>query len=172
MSKLEPNHRLFLLKETIICIFINTILSFIITFFMFRSQDAIMLWGKGGLFFDLIPTIFLITFCMTMAITPVTRSRILKGKAPAAPWHRSEHTLLRFLPGGFVIRAVVIGIFALLMLLPVSMGLLASLKEFPISFKEMLVFKTCYGALIGLLFTPIIIIGAMADKGHLNAQQV
>ncbi|MBW2367419.1 MAG: hypothetical protein JRH15_06000 [Deltaproteobacteria bacterium] len=100
---------------------------------------------------------------MTIAMTPITRGRVLKGKAPAAPWPRYEHAILRFLPGTIVIRSVVIGIFAILILLPVSAGLLAFLKKFPISFREMLVFKTYYGALIGLLFTPIILIGAMAD---------
>ena len=164
MRKLETNHRLFLMKETIIAIIINTSISFVVTFLMFRSQNAIMFWGKGGLFFDLIPTIFFMTFCMTAAMTPITRGRILKGTAPAVPWHRSEHTILRFLPGTFIVRALVIGIVALLILLPVSTGLLTYLKEFPVSFKEMLVFKTYYGALIGLFFTPIIILGAMADK--------
>ncbi len=166
MGKLESIQRQFLVKETIISIFINAVLNFAITFFMFRSRDAIMFWGKGGLFFDLIPATFFTTFFMALVLTPVIRSRIQKGTAPAAPWDRSEHLILRFLPGGLFIRAIVVGIFALLMLLPVSTGLLAFLNVFPILFKEMLILKTCYGALIGLLISPIIVIGAMADKGH------
>ena len=129
-----------------------------------------MLWGKGGLFFDLIPTIFFMTFGMTLGITLATRGRIVKGKAPAAPFQRIDHTALRFLPGLSFMRALVLGIFALLVFLPVSVGLLMLLHDFPISFNKMLVFKTLYGALIGLLITPIIVLCAMADKGEVTAK--
>jgi hypothetical protein len=163
MAGLERIHRSFLLKETITGMIINAILNGIITFFMFRSQEAITLWGKNGLFFDLIPTIFFMTFCMSLGMTPATRARILKGKAPAAPWHRSDHAVFRFFPGAILLRAFVFGGGALLVLLPTSTGLLMLLTEFPISFTEMMVLKISFGALIGLLLTPGIIMVAMAD---------
>ncbi len=172
MKKLKPNHRQFLLKETIISTFVGGLINLVITFFIFRSQEAIMLWGKGGVFFDLIPTIFFMTSGMVLGMTPSYRGRIMKGKAPAAPWPRKKHALLRLLPGPFGVRALVLGVVALILLLPVSTVLLMSLKDFPISFNEMLVFKTFYGAMIGLVFTPVIALCAMADKGGTAAQQV
>jgi hypothetical protein len=164
MKRLERIHRSFLLKETFISILINAILSGVIAFFMFRSQSTITLWGKNGLFFDLIPTIFIMTFLMTIAMTPVTRVRILKGKAPVAPWHRSEHPIYRFFPGAFVIRAFVFAVVALLLLLPITTAWVYFLTKFPLTLSEMVLFKSCYGAIVGLLFTPVILIVAMADK--------
>lgn len=164
MKQLERIHRSFLLKETLISILINAILSGVIAFFMFRSQSTITLWGKNGLFFDLIPTIFIMTFLMTLAMTPVTRARILKGKAPGVPWHRSEHHIFRFVPGAFVIRAFVFGAVALLLLLPTTTAWVYFLTEFPLTLTGMVMFKSCYGALVGLLFTPAILIVAMTDK--------
>jgi hypothetical protein len=96
----------------------------------------------------------------------------VKGKAPAAPWHRSEHAVLRFLPGLSFTRALLLGVFALILFLPASTGLLMLLKDFPISFNDMLVFKTFCGALIGLFITPVIVLCAMADKGAVTAQKV
>lgn len=164
MAKLERVHRSFLLKETITGMIINAILSGIITFFMFRSQEEIMLWGKDGLFFDLIPTIFCMTFCMSLGMTLATRTRILKGKAPAAPWQRKEHTVFRFVPGAVLFRAFVFAGLAVLVLLPPSTGLLMLLKDFPIGFKEMVGFKIFFGALIGLLLTPGIIMVSMKEQ--------
>lgn len=165
MWELIHIHRRFFMKETVIAIVINMLISYAITFFTFNSHTEIMLWDQGGLFLDLIPTIFVMIFCMAVIMTPTTRKRIEKGTAPRAPWHRKEHMLFRILPAAFVVRAVAIGLFGLLVLLPSTTCLLSIFKQFPASLDEILVIKTCFGALIGLLFTPFILIGAMADKG-------
>ena len=165
MNKLEKSHRQFLFKETVISIFAGAVINFGFGFFIFRSQDAIMLWGKGGLFFGLIPNIFMMTAGMTMGITLATRRRVLKGSAPAAPFHITDHAVLRFLPNSFFIRALILGVVALIVLLPLSTVLLNAFKDFPISFAELLIFNTFYGGLIGLFITPVIIMGAMADHG-------
>jgi hypothetical protein len=171
MVKLEPIHRSFLLKETILGVVINAIICGVITFFMFRSKEIILLWGKDGLFFDLIPTLFFMTFCMTLGMTSATRARIQRGKAPAAPWHRSEHALLRFVPAMLVIRAVVFGVLALVILLPATTGLLMVFEAFSLTFQGMLLLKIFFGALIGFLLTPVIVLAAMADKGGIMLQQ-
>jgi hypothetical protein len=76
-----------------------------------------------------------------------------------------EHILLRLLPVSAIFRAVLFSLLGLLILLPSTTGLLVILKQFPASFNEVMVFKTCYGAVISILSTPFILIGAMADKG-------
>jgi hypothetical protein len=172
MKKIEQIHRKFLVKETLVGIMVNAVISGIIAFFMFRSQSEIPLWGKNGLFFDLIPTIFLMTFCMTLGMTPATRARIGKGKAPVAPWHRSEYAVFRVFPRAFVLRAFVFGAMALLILLPTTTVLVSLLNGCPMTFTEMLLFKICYGALIGLLLTPAITLVAMADEGGADFERV
>lgn len=171
MRKLEPRLRQYLLKETIISIFVNACINFVLAFLMFRSQDAIMFWGKGGLFLDLSATITFMTIGMALAFTPMHRGRVMKGTAPATPWHRKEHPAFRFLPDPFFYRALVFTFLALIILLPASTGLLVVLKDFPISFKWLLTFKTFYGGMVGLILTPIIILCALADRLEAAVQQ-
>jgi len=166
MSKLRPVHKEFLLREAFISTIIGAIICAVISFFAFRSNDAIMLWGDDGLFLDLVMTVFFMTFMMTLAMTPMYRKRVMRGKAPAAPWTRNEHFVLRFFPGVFFFRALIVGGIFLVALLPISTALLMFTTYFPVSFSWMLVFKAIFGALIGFLVTPLIAICAMADKGE------
>jgi hypothetical protein len=166
MWKLMLAHRSFFIRETVIAMVINALMCFAMTFVAFRSQTQIILWGSGGLFLDLIPTIFMPIFCMAVIITPTLRKRIEKGTAPRAPWQRRDHALLRLLPVASIFRAVIIGLCGLFLLLPITTGLLSLFKIFPLSLNEVLVFKICFGALMGVLITPFILIGAMADKGE------
>lgn len=169
MWELMHNHRSFFIKETIVASVINMLISYGITFLTFRSQTEITLWGKAGLFFDLIPTICVMIFCMALIMTLATHKRIEKGKAPNAPWQRKEHVLLRLLPEAALFRAVLISLFGLIVLLPTATGLLTILIQFPASINEVIALKTCFGALIGVLFTPFILSGAMADKGGIHS---
>ncbi len=171
MWKLMHIHKSFFIRETVIAMVINALICFAMTFVAFRSQAQIMLWGPGGLFLDLIPTIFMPIFCMALIITPTMRKRIEKGMAPRAPWQRKDHALLRLLPVTSIFRAVIIGLFGLLLLLPITTGLLSTIKIFPLSLYEVLVFKICFGALMGVLIAPFIVIGAMADKGESSCRE-
>ena len=166
MSKLRPIHKEFLIRETFVSTIIGAIICAVISFFAFRSNDAIMLWGEDGLFLDLVMTIFFMTFMMTLAMTPMYRKRIMQGKAPAAPWARDEHFALRFFHGVFLLRAFTVAGISLVILLPISTAILVVTIDFPVSFSWMLVFKSIFGALIGFLVTPLIAICAMADKGE------
>lgn len=72
---------------------------------------------------------------------------------------------MRFIPGLFVPRAIAFGVLALMIPLPLITGLLMCFGEFQLSFAELLLFKTASGGLIGLVFTPVIVLATMADKG-------
>ncbi len=163
MNGMAAVHRRFLLKESLISTLIGAVVSLAISFMVFRTQNQIPFWGADGLFLDLILTVFFMTFMMTLAMTPMYRGRVGKGTAPAAPWPRSAHPVLRFLPGLAPVRALMIGALYVVALVSVSTVLLLPFKEFPVSLRWMLVFKSFYGALTGLLVTPVIAVGAIAD---------
>lgn len=165
MRRLDPIHKEFLLRESIISAIVGTILCAIISFAAFQSQDVIMFWGENGLFFDTLLTVFFMPFMMTLIMTPMYRTRVADGKAPATRWSRHEHFMLRLFPGSLFFRALIVAILLSVVLLPVSTAILLSLENFPMSFDRMLMFKSIYGALIGFLVTPLIAICAMADKG-------
>jgi len=163
MGTLEKVHHTFIVKETIIAIVINATLTGLITYFMFHDHGEIGLWGKNGIFFDLIPTISIMTFLMTVVMTPVTRTRIKKGTAPAAPWQSTEHYVLRFFSGPFLIRGLLLGLLALLILLPSATGLLLIFKELSLTVVQLVVFKIFLAMLIALVFAPAILVLAMSD---------
>lgn len=164
MRRLDSIHKEFLLRESIISAIVGTILCALISLAAFQSQDAIMFWGENGLFFDTLLTVFFMPFMMTLIMTPMYRTRVVDGKAPAALWSRHEHFLLRLFPDSLFFRALFVAILFSVVLLPVSTAILLSFENFPVSFSKMLVFKSIYGALIGFLVTPLIAICAMADK--------
>lgn len=165
MWELMNLHRPFFIKETMMAMIINALISLAIAYITFRSQTQILLWGPNGLFSDLIPTIVIMLFCMALLMTLITRKRIEKGTAPSAPWHRKEHALFRWLPGWAIFRAIAFSILGLIVFLPTTTGLLALYRQFPASLTEVLVFKTCFGGVVAGFVAPFILIGAMADKG-------
>jgi hypothetical protein len=163
MGTLEKVHHSFIVKETVIAIVVNVTLTGIITYLMFHDHGEIGLWGKNGIFFDLIPTILIMTFLMTVAITAVTRMRIKKGTAPALPWQSTEHSVFRFFSGPFLIRGLLLGLSALLILLPSTTGLLLIFEKFSMTVIQLIVFKTFLAMFIALIFAPAILVLAMSD---------
>jgi hypothetical protein len=163
MGTLEKVHQSFIVKETIIAILINVTLTGIITYLMFHDHGEIGFWGKNGVFFDLIPTILIITFLMTIVMTPLTRTRIKKGTAPAVPWQGTEHYLLRLFPGPFLVRGVLFGLLALLIFLPSTTGLFLVFEKFSMTIMQLIVFKIFLAMFIALIFAPAILVLAMSD---------
>jgi hypothetical protein len=163
MGTLEKVHQTFIVKETVITIVVNVTLTGIITYLMFHDHGEIGLWGKNGIFFDLIPTIVIMTFLMTVVMTPVTRTRIKKGTAPAAPWQGTEHYVFRFFSVPFFLRGLLFGLLALLILLPSTTGLLLVFNKFSMTVLQLIVFKTFLAVFISLIFAPAILVLAMSD---------
>jgi hypothetical protein len=163
MGSLDKVHLTFIVKETVIAIVVNVTLTAIITYMIFHDHGEIGLWGKNGIFFDLIPTILIITFLMTVVMTPVTRMRIKKGTAPAASWQNTERYVFRFFSGPFLIRGVLIGLLALLILLPSTTGILIILGTFSMTVMQLIVFKAFLAMFNALIFAPAILVLAMSD---------
>ena len=167
MKTLEAVHYRFLLRETVISVAICICINALIAYFVFGSSEAIVLWGKGGLAMDLVPTIFLTAFGMTLGMTLSTRKRIENGKAPATAWRRRESNFLRWLPRSVCLRSLVVATVFLLILMPIFLGFLLIAYDFPVDFSATLFFKIFVGAATGLVYTPVILISAMADRGDL-----
>ncbi len=155
---MDAAHRSYIRRETLIGIVLNTIVSAVFVWLMFRGLDAIGLWGMQGLAFDLVPTTFMITLMTTIALTFITRARLRDGSAPAlAPrgWR----------PPAFPpVRGVLLGLAFTLALVPAAVGVLSLVWRRDWTFNEVLVFKMIYGAVLGAVVTPIVLRLALMDR--------
>lgn len=164
MKGLTPHHKTFLIKETLLSVVVNALLTLIMSYAIFHSRDSVPFWGRGGLVMDMGSTIFFVCFGMTMVLTPVVRMRIQKGGAPSADLSFRNHPVWKlFFPTMFFFRAVMLAMVSVMILLPVSAGLMVLWKSYPVPLNLVLAFKTFYGGFLGLVVTPFILMGAMSD---------
>jgi hypothetical protein len=152
------DHDRYIAIETRIGIGLNAVVSGAFVFLMFGGQATIKLWGMGGLAFDLVPTTFMITLMMTVALTLITRSRLKKGAV-------GPLMSARRLPGNVLLRGLTLALLATLVFVPVSVGALTLI--WPMtgdwSFLVVLAFKIVYSAVLGIVLTPVILRAAFND---------
>lgn len=99
---------------------------------------------------------------MTAGLTWVTRKRRRAGKLAAA------HGAPLGLPMNLFVRGLLFGVAATLILGGIGLALLAAIWTPALPFAVLLAFKTGYGAVVGLVATPIIIVAAL--RGPLPVQ--
>lgn len=162
--ELSPELRKNLRVETAISIVANTIVSGLFAWGIFHGVEVIPLWGAKGIAVDLIPTVFMITLALTIALTLITRGRIRKGKLPRPAWSRKDLGLIRLMPANVGLRAFAFAALMTVILVPLSVLLLVVANVSDMSFNVFFVFKLIYGAMYAVLVTPLILLRAFADK--------
>ncbi len=149
--------------ETAISIVANTVVSGMFAWGIFHGVAVIPLWGAQGIAVDLIPTVFMITLALTIALTLITRARIRKGKLPRPTWGRIDLGLSRLLPDNILLRAFTFAAAMTVILVPLSVLLLVTAGVSEMSFKVFFVFKLIYGAIYAVVVTPPVLLRAFAD---------
>jgi hypothetical protein len=90
-------------------------------------------------------------------ITGVTRNRVAKGTAPRLP------AIVR-LPHNIIARTMIIGLAALILVAGPGMIILYYyLHAAPVSFARLMIFMVGYGAVFGLVVSPVTVAAALAD---------
>lgn len=153
-------------SETRLAIALNVVISAFFAWLVFPKTGEIAMWGASGMAFDLLPTTFMILFMTTLALSLVTRRRIKAGAiAPIdledAPNDFSGLAAKR-LPRNIPLRAVTLAVGACVALIPFLVGALTLVGAASMNFPTFAAFKMAYGAFLGLVFTPIILLSAMA----------
>ena len=143
--------------EAAIYIVPNALVSALFVWLLFRSVDAVPLWGMQGVAFDLVPTTFMLTLMTTIGLTLVVRARTRKGAVHAAD------AGFPALPHNVVARALVLALTATVMLVPVSVIVLHLLWAGNWSYDTIMIFKVGYGVAVGLVVTSIVVLAAMRD---------
>ncbi len=171
MPQLTDAERQFVRNETIVSIVLNALVSAVFVWLLFRGKSEVGLWGMDGLAFDLLPTTFMITFMMTLGLSLVIRRRVGRGSAPRLGWVRAEHPWLRFLPAWLLPRALLLAAGMMVLFVPATVGLLIAAGWHPMAIGHVYLFKVIYGALMGLVATPVILLAALADRAGAPATQ-
>jgi hypothetical protein len=98
-------------------------------------------------------------------ITGVTRGRVAKGGTPAV-----RIAAFRLMPQSVIARAVIIGL-AALALLGTTGGFLLwlYLHAAPPTLSRMVAFMTVYGAIFGLVVSPVVVIAALGDTPRIES---
>ena len=163
VQSLLPDQRRYLAVETAISVFLNVLVSAAFAWFPFHGADYVPLWGPFGIAVDLVPTTFMITLMVSIALTLITRRRVRAGQVPALNPTAISYPGFRWLPRQVVWRAVALAmtLTVVLVLGFVALFVVAGVDRLP--FDRFFLFKLIYGGLLAILVTPFILAAALAD---------
>lgn len=160
-----PEHRRAVRQETVVSILINAILPSAIIWFLGVAPPLTLL-GEHGIVGDMLPAAGLATLAMTLVLTNIVRMRVRKGALPALNWPREERGAMRFIPQNLLLRAVTLGLLAVVLLVPSGLAVVAVLDILPLTRVGFLVFNLIYGAFVGLIMARFVVLPALADPVH------
>jgi hypothetical protein len=152
-----PAHRAYLARETAISTGVNSVLSLAFALLASHGRPALPLWGAGGMAVDFMPQLFMMTFATTVAVTLLTRMRLNTGKVASTGGRPPP------LPRNAVLRAILLGGLAVLVLAPLSIGVLALAGVSAAPTGAFILGKVIYGAVVSLLIAPPITLAALAS---------
>jgi hypothetical protein len=154
---LAGENRRHLVRETLVSILINAVLSALFVWLVFGGRPQVELWDVGRLALDFIPQTFVITLMATLVPSAITRKRLRDGKLT-----RSGERV-RQLPRNLFLRGLLFAV----VVTPIAVGLsilaLSATWNGPMAFVPVLVLKVLYGGVLALLVTSFTVRAALAD---------
>ncbi|MFS2027215.1 hypothetical protein [Massilia sp. CT11-137] len=157
-------HRFYIRRERLIAVVINLVLSLAFTALLFSNVQHVPLWGVGGIAFDLVPTVFMLTLMGNLAMTVTTRRRLRDGAIAPMP-ARLCGWVACALPRNGVLRVALVASVVTVAVVPVSVLVLWLSGLDSMSYQQYLGFKALYGPAVGALSTGIIIKAALKGPG-------
>ena len=142
---------------------INALLPAAIIWFLDVAPPQSLI-GANTILAAIVPASGLATFIMTIVLTFIIRTRVAKGGVPALLWPRSERGIYRFIPQYLLLRAAVLGLTAVIALVPVTFALVSLLGILPLTKVGALIFNIVFGAAVGLVMTRFVVLPALADR--------
>lgn len=149
--------RRYIRVETGISTVLNTLFCLLFGWIVFGGRERIPFAGADGVGLDVFPTVFMSTLMTAVALTLLTRARMRKGAVSPIPGSTTR------LPRFFLLRAVLCGLAAALLVAAPTYLLLSVLNGGEWTFGGMMAMKALFGAAIGLVVTPPILRAALSD---------
>lgn len=157
-----PAHARALGQETVVSTCINAFLPAAIIWFLNVTPPQVLV-GPNDILAALVPGAGAATFAMTLILTMIVRTRVIKGAVPVFDWPRAERGLYRFIPQNLLLRALVLAVMAIVIMVPLGLAVTALSGLLPLTKVGALIFNIIYGAAVGLLMTRFVVLPALAD---------
>jgi hypothetical protein len=161
--QLSAEQRRFLwVGQSVVPFAINVVLNGAIGWAMFHGMATIPLWGSSSIGGDTLGTSFFLPAITCLIVTPLVRSQVRKGAAPAfdgalAGW-------LRPFQRSLLVRAAALGLACVPLAGGAAVALLAALGVTALDFAPFVGWKALYAGVLGALVTPAIALLALADR--------
>lgn len=156
-------HLIFLILEQCVgsAVF-NVALNAGIAWVAFRNLELVPLWGFQSIAFDTVVTCFMLPFMTCLISTAVIRLQVKKELLPHMVWRRIHHSILGRLPHGTLRRALVLGTVGVTLSAPTLLVFVA-LGIDQQFFRDFVIFKALYAALLAAFFSPLIALCVLGD---------
>src|SRR3954464_14008976 len=123
---MSPAVRAYVVKEVMISIVINSVLSAFFVWLSFSGRQDVPIWGTSGLAVDFLPQTFMISLMSVLVPSALTRkrrrARAVDACEPVLPW----------LPRNLFLRALLVAIAATILFASAATLLLAALASGPL----------------------------------------
>ena len=163
---IEAAHRAAVRTETLVSIAINALVPTLVIWLLGVSPPASLL-GQGGILPSMLPAAGIATFVMTLLLTQIVRARVRRGSLPALNWPRAERGMMRFIPQNYPLRALALGLLAVVLLVPTGVLIFAlfdrALHLLPLTRSGFVAFNITYGAIVGAVMARFVVLPALAD---------
>jgi hypothetical protein len=137
----------YLAMETVSSGLVNGLLNFAAAYAIFHAHSRIPTTGTGSLLQDSIGETFIVTTLSVLIPSLIARSRRRAGTLPVFGVNRPSRE------SNLYVRAIVTGLIFTAVLVPCNWLLLPRIFPNGVSFANVLLFKTLYGAVVGSLAT-------------------
>ena len=159
---IEPEHRRVLRQETLVSMAINALLPSAIIWLLDVTPPQTLV-GEQPLVAAMLPAAGMATLAMTLILTLIIRARVRSGSLPALDWPAAERGTMRFIPASLPLRAVALGLLAIVLLVPTGLAVAAQLPILPFDKIHFLLFNLLFGAIVGLVMARFVVLPALAD---------
>jgi hypothetical protein len=151
----------FLLEQIIVPVLFNLGFNAALGWVTFREHTPVPLWGQPSVGGDILGMLFFLPAFTCVIATPLIKRAVRIGKLEQVNITPQEHWLLRSMPRGVWARAGAIGLACVVLLGPVSLGILALLGLHSWSLNAAVWFKGVYAGLLAALVQPPIALYAI-----------
>ena len=165
---LSEKHRHFLLVEqgAVPTVF-NFALNGAIAWALFRSAEAVPLWGESSLGVDLLATAFLLPFLTCVIVSAIVAKHVRDGKVPPLAAEQLPNT--RWHEGSSWRRGLVLGVAGVVFGALPLVWVLHIASAQPLAVPAFVAFKATWAAMLALLFTPVVGWWALANASRAQA---
>ncbi|OLS28808.1 MAG: hypothetical protein HeimC2_04090 [Candidatus Heimdallarchaeota archaeon LC_2] len=160
-----PHYKYAIINQGIISVIINFFINGVVTWFFFRNDDEIQLFGIKSISVDIIQANFYFTFYTCFFITRAVYGDVSRKKIE--PIHKNLKFLKKY-PSGYFFGSIILGIFVSLLFTPIIIGSMMLIKLESFSLKEFIIFKSLWGAMMAAIWAPIFTLIALSEAKNIN----